>query len=157
VRHELGVARQQYSNCLSMPTQEGDDWWTVPWRPHALDQRAARLAGLTCAERIALAAFRIELRGAFMKVMLISACIAVGVFTTGMAWASAELANANCGKCHEMDKKKKGPSYKSMAAKYKGNEAGAIKAITDPKGDHPEVKVKPEEVTTVVKWMLTQQ
>ena len=56
-----------------------------------------------------------------------------------------------------MDKKKKGPSYKSMAAKYKGNEAGALKAITDPKGDHPEVKAKPEEVTTVVKWMLTQQ
>ena len=92
-----------------------------------------------------------------MKTMLIYVCIAVGVFATETTWANAELANANCGKCHEMDKKKKGPSYKAMAAKYKGNEAGALKAITDPKGDHPEVNAKPEEVTTVVKWMLTQQ
>jgi len=92
-----------------------------------------------------------------MKDMLISTLVAVGVLTTGMAWANADLANANCGKCHEMDKKKKGPSYKAMAAKYKGNEAGALKAIEDPKGDHPEVKIKPEDMKTVVKWMLTQQ
>jgi cytochrome c len=91
-----------------------------------------------------------------MKVVLISAAIALGVLTIGQAQASADLANANCGKCHEMDKKKKGPSYKSMATKYKGNEAGALKAVQDPKGDHPEVKAKPEDVTTVVKWILQQ-
>jgi cytochrome c len=92
-----------------------------------------------------------------MKVVLISVLIALGALVSGQARASADLANANCGKCHEMDKKKKGPSYKAMAAKYKGNEAGALKAIEDPKGDHPEVKVKAEDVKTVVKWMLTQQ
>jgi cytochrome c len=92
-----------------------------------------------------------------MKLLIVSAMLSIGLLATGAARANADLANANCGKCHEMDKKKKGPSYKAMAAKYKGNEAGALKAITDPKGDHPEVKAKPEEVTTVVKWMLTQQ
>ena len=92
-----------------------------------------------------------------MKLLIVSAMLSIGLLATGAARASADLANANCGKCHEMDKKKKGPSYQSMAAKYKGNEAGALKAISDPKGDHPEVKAKPEEVTTVVKWMLTQQ
>ena len=91
-----------------------------------------------------------------MKVVLLSAVIALAALTAGQARASADLANANCGKCHEMDKKKKGPSYKSMAAKYKGNEAGALKAVQDPKGDHPEVKAKPEDVTTVVKWILQQ-
>jgi cytochrome c len=91
-----------------------------------------------------------------MKVVLISALIALGVLMSGQALASADLANANCGKCHEMDKKKKGPSYKAIAAKYKGNEAGALKAVEDPKGDHPEMKVKPEDVKTVVKWILQQ-
>jgi cytochrome c len=92
-----------------------------------------------------------------MKLLIVSAMLCVGLLATGAARANADLAQANCGKCHEMDKKKKGPSYKAMAAKYKGNEAGAIKAMTDPKGDHPEVKAKPEDVATVVKWMLTQQ
>ncbi|MDH5330796.1 MAG: cytochrome C' [Aquincola sp.] len=91
-----------------------------------------------------------------MKIVLISAVIALGVLMAGPARASADLANANCGKCHEMDKKKKGPSYKSMAAKYKGNEAGALKAVEDPKGDHPEMKAKPEDVKAVVKWILQQ-
>jgi cytochrome c len=91
-----------------------------------------------------------------MKLVLISALIALGVLTTGIARANADLANANCGKCHEMDKKKKGPSYKAIAAKYKGNEAGALKAVEDPKGDHPEMKVKPEDVKTVIKWVLQQ-
>jgi cytochrome c len=91
-----------------------------------------------------------------MKIMLTSTLVAVGVLTTGMAWANADLANANCGRCHEMDKKKKGPSYKAMAAKYKGNEAGALKAVEDPKGDHPEMKVKPEDTKTVIKWILQQ-
>jgi cytochrome c len=91
-----------------------------------------------------------------MKTVLIAAAVALGVLAVMPARASADLANANCGKCHEMDKKKKGPSYKAMAAKYKGNEAGALKAIEDPKGDHPEMKVKPEDVKTVVKWILQQ-
>ena len=91
-----------------------------------------------------------------MKLVLASALIALGMFAAGAAQASAELAEKQCGKCHQMDKKSKGPSYKAMSAKYKGNEAGAIKAITDKNGDHPEVKAKPEDIQSVVKWMLTQ-
>lgn len=91
-----------------------------------------------------------------MKILLVSAFAAAVMLASGSATASADLAEKQCGKCHQMDKKSKGPSYKSMAAKYKGNEAGAIKAITDKSGDHPEIKAKPEEIQTVVKWMLTQ-
>jgi cytochrome c len=91
------------------------------------------------------------------KTILIAALVALGVLASMPARASAALAETNCGKCHEMDKKKKGPSYKAMAAKFKGNEAGALKAIEDPKGDHPEVKVKAEDLKAVVKWMLQQQ
>jgi cytochrome c551/c552 len=58
-----------------------------------------------------------------------------------------------------MDKKKKGPSYKATAAKYKGKadaEATLFKFVTDPNGDHPEFKAKPEDVKTVIKWVLQQ-
>ncbi len=93
-----------------------------------------------------------------MKVVLASAFVACSLLLAGAAQASADLANANCGKCHEMDKKKKGPSWKTMAAKYKGKpdaEAAAFKATTDPNGDHPEFKAKPEDIRTVIKWMMT--
>jgi cytochrome c len=93
-----------------------------------------------------------------MKAVLASALVACGVLLAGAAQANADLAQANCGKCHEMDKKKKGPSWKTMAAKYKGKpdaEAAALKATTDPNGDHPEFKAKPEDIKTVIKWMVT--
>ncbi len=60
---------------------------------------------------------------------------------------------------HEMDKQK-GPPDKETAAKYKGQAGAAdtiVKAILDPKGDHPEMEgVQPEEARTVVKWILAQ-
>ncbi|HET9823213.1 MAG TPA: c-type cytochrome [Burkholderiaceae bacterium] len=91
-----------------------------------------------------------------MKALIVSAFVACGLLAAGAAQASADLADKQCGKCHSMDKKGKGPSFKSISAKYKGNEAGAIKAATDPKGDHPELKAKTEDVQTVVKWILAQ-
>jgi len=94
-----------------------------------------------------------------MKVVLIAALVALGVMSAGVAQASAELAEKQCGKCHEMEKKKKGPSYKTIAAKYKGKpdaEAAAFKATTDPKGAHPENKATPEDIKTVIKWILQQ-
>ena len=93
-----------------------------------------------------------------MKSVLIASLVAAGVLFAGAAQANADLANANCGKCHEMDKKKKGPAYKETAAKFKGKadaENTLFKAITDPKGDHPEMKATPEETRTVLKWILT--
>ncbi|MBL8343382.1 MAG: cytochrome C [Rubrivivax sp.] len=90
-----------------------------------------------------------------LKAAVVGALLAFGVLGAGVATASPELAKAQCGKCHDMDKKSKGPSFKAMAAKFKGNEAGALKAIQDPKGDHPEMKSSPADVQTVVKWMLT--
>ena len=90
-----------------------------------------------------------------MKAILVTAIVAAGLFAAGAAQANAELAEKQCGKCHQMDKKSKGPTYKAIASKYKGKEADAIKAATDPKGDHPEMKAKPEEVQTVIKWVLT--
>ena len=93
-----------------------------------------------------------------MQKLLAASVIAAGVLLSGAAQANPDLAKAQCGKCHEMDKKK-GPSYKQTAADYKGKadaEATLFKKITDPKGDHPEMKATPEETRTVLKWILQQ-
>lgn len=95
-----------------------------------------------------------------MKTVLFSAILAAGVLSLGVAQAQTvpDVAKNNCGKCHELDKKKKGPPYLETAKKYKGKadaEATMFKTITDPKGDHPELKASPEDTKTVLKWILT--
>jgi cytochrome c len=95
-----------------------------------------------------------------MKTVLLSAIVTAAVLSAGAVQASPELAkSAGCAKCHDMDKTKKGaPGYKETAAQYKGKadaEATILKKINDPKGDHPEMKAKPEEIQSVVKWILS--
>ncbi len=94
-----------------------------------------------------------------MRSLLIASMLVSGVLFAGVAHAqdAAELAKAQCGKCHEMDKKKKGPSWKDIAAKNKGKadaQAALAKFTLDPKGDHPEIKSTPEQVNTVLKWVM---
>jgi cytochrome c len=96
-----------------------------------------------------------------MRFVLMSVIAAAALLTSGMALASADLAkSAGCTKCHDMDKTKKGaPGFKETAAKYKGKadaEATILKNITNPKGEHPEIKASPEDTKTLVKWILTQ-
>lgn len=93
-----------------------------------------------------------------MRALLTATLLSAGLLLAGTAQANPDLAKDKCGKCHEMDKKKKGPPYKETAAKYKGKadaEATLFKSITDPKGDHPEMKATPDETKTVLKWILT--
>lgn len=91
-----------------------------------------------------------------MKALLIPALLVAGILAAGTVQASPEAAEKACGKCHDMDKKKKGPSYKAMAAKFKGDEAAMTKAM-DPNGDHPAVKAKDEDIKAAVKWVLQQK
>ncbi|MBE0546243.1 MAG: cytochrome C' [Rubrivivax sp.] len=94
-----------------------------------------------------------------MKTILLSAILAAGVLSAGTVQASPDLAkSAGCVKCHDIEKKKKGPSFQASAKKFKGTadaEAVMFKTITDPNGDHPEQKAKPEDVKTMIKWILT--
>jgi cytochrome c len=83
--------------------------------------------------------------------------------------AAKSLAKRNdCFKCHAVDKAKKGPSYKSIAAKYKGKpeaEAKLIKQITTaPKvklddGTEEEHKIidtkDQKEMKNLVSWILS--
>ncbi len=92
-----------------------------------------------------------------MKSILIAVVAAAALTGAGVASAQEALAKSSgCMTCHDVSAKKVGPSFKDVAAKYKGKadaEATLVKAITEGKG-HPASKAKPEDVTKLVKWIL---
>jgi cytochrome c len=83
------------------------------------------------------------------------------------AAAEALVKKSKCLGCHSVDKKKDGPSFKSVAAKYKGDAAAESKLYTH-LTTHPKVKVDGKEeahdslqtkndaeVKNVVAWILS--
>ena len=84
--------------------------------------------------------------------------------------AALRLARqSNCLKCHAVDKKKEGPSYQDVAAKFKGKpeaHARIVEHITSgekvkfPDGheeDHAIVKTKDKaQIDNLVDWILAQ-
>ena len=84
--------------------------------------------------------------------------------------AALALAKKNdCTKCHAIDKTKKGPSYKKVAAKYKGKADGPDKLLknitTGPMvkledGTEEEHKIidskDPKALKNLVDWILSQ-
>jgi cytochrome c len=101
--------------------------------------------------------------------ILFSAVLAPRPASALDADAAQTLARqSGCFKCHAVDKKKDGPAYRDVAAKYKGNaeaEAKLIHHITSgervkfPDGheeDHKIVKSKdPAEIKNLVDWILS--
>ena len=86
------------------------------------------------------------------KVAMILA--AAGLLMAGTAQASADLADkSGCNKCHAMDTKKMGPSYKDMGKKLKSAKAEEVVAkLKDGKG-HPKATASEADVTALVKWI----
>jgi cytochrome c len=75
---------------------------------------------------------------------------------------------SNCFKCHAIDKKKEGPSYKEVAAKYKGKPEAEARLITHittgekakfedgHEEDHAIVKTKDkDQIKNLVDWILS--
>jgi len=87
-----------------------------------------------------------------MKAIYVALLAVAGVAVAGHAAADEALAKAkNCLSCHAVDKKLVGPSYKDVAAKYKGD-AGAVaklaaKIKTGGKGTWGEIPMPPNNVT----------
>jgi len=80
--------------------------------------------------------------------------------------AQASMKKSGCNTCHSVDKKKVGPSYKEVAAKYKGNAEAEAKLIahltTSPKvmvdgkeETHDVLKGSEADVKAVVAWILS--
>lgn len=105
--------------------------------------------------------------------LAIAGAIALGFSSRALAvdaGAAEELAQDNdCFKCHAVEKTKKGPSYKKIAAKYKGKEAEGEKNIiknitTGPKvkledgteEDHKIINTKdPAKIKNLIAWILS--
>ena len=92
-----------------------------------------------------------------MKLTIMVAVTAVAALASGAAVAQEALAKSSgCMNCHAVDTKKMGPSFKDVAAKYKGKadaEATLVAKLTSGKG-HPEVKASPDDAKSLVKWIL---
>jgi cytochrome c len=102
---------------------------------------------------------------------LLVACMLLpwpGVLASNTDAATESLMKkSNCFKCHSVDKKKDGPSFKEVAAKYQ-DKADATQTLfthltTNPmvdvdgnKEEHESLKSKKDEdVNNVIRWILS--
>ncbi len=101
-----------------------------------------------------------------MKTLVTCLFVSAGLLASvGNALASEALARKyNCLTCHAADKKVIGPSYKDVAAKYKGDAGAEAKLIAKLKGGGvgiwgqvpmpPNASVPDADIKTLVKWVL---
>jgi cytochrome c len=90
-----------------------------------------------------------------MKSKIAIVVAAAGLLVAGTAQASAELADkAGCGKCHAVDTKKMGPSYKDIAKKLKGKPEADVVAKLKSGTGHPKTTASDADLTAITKWIL---
>jgi cytochrome c len=95
-----------------------------------------------------------------MKAMLMIVAAACTLAAGGVnAQSGADVVKAKgCLNCHELDKKKVGPAYKDVAAKYKGdkNAEGNLVAKLKEGKTHPKVAASDAELKAAVGYVLAQ-
>jgi cytochrome c len=93
-----------------------------------------------------------------MKSFLIAGMAVASLMLGGVAHASADKANAaGCMKCHDVEKKKMGPSFKDIAAKNKANKDFAdasVKKLATGTG-HPKSAASEADLKEVMAWVMT--
>jgi cytochrome c len=114
---------------------------------------------------------KIEIEGESMKALMMAVAAAGSLMVAGMASAEdagqALAQKSGCLACHSLDKKVLGPSYKDVAAKYKGQKDAEAKLIEKVKKGGSGVwgpipmpanspQVKDEDIKTIVEWVLKQ-
>ena len=99
---------------------------------------------------------------------LIPLTLALGLLVSvGQAAADEAAAKSNgCMACHDLDKKKVGPSYKSIASKYKGDATAAdklakevrtgSKGVWGPVPMPAQAKISDADLKKVMAWVLAQ-
>src|SRR5262245_32079751 len=96
-----------------------------------------------------------------VSVLFIAGAFSMLPFATAQAddaKATATLKKEGCVKCHSVSAEKGGPSFKSVAAKYKGKPEGEAKVIEQfTKGaNHAHVKTKDDaEIKNLAKYILS--
>jgi len=82
---------------------------------------------------------------------------AMGALAAGFGFAQSGadvVKSKGCMNCHEVDKKKVGPSFKDIAAKRKGAEAEIVAKLKDGKG-HPKAAASDAEIKAAVQHVLS--
>lgn len=99
--------------------------------------------------------------------LVVCLTVAVPAYAIDDAAAMKLLEDSKCVKCHSVDKKKDGPSFKETATKYKGKadaDAKLTKHVTVPskvkidgvEEDHGSVKTRDEaKIKNLVQWILS--
>jgi cytochrome c len=83
-----------------------------------------------------------------------------GALAAGFGFAQSGagvVKEKGCLNCHEVDKKKVGPSFKDIATKYKGDkgaEAGLVAKLKDGKG-HAKAAASDAEIKAAVQYVLS--
>jgi len=96
-----------------------------------------------------------------MRRILIAAAagVTVAVFQSA-AYSAAEddMKASGCASCHEVDKKKVGPSFKEVSAKYKGKKVEELMASMKGKPVHkaPLAKTNDASLKGMLEWVLKQ-
>ena len=82
--------------------------------------------------------------------------VVLAVLAAGAAHAqsgAAVVKAKGCLNCHDVDKKKVGPSFKDIAAKNKGKDAALVAKLKEGKG-HPKVAASDAELKAAVAHVL---
>ncbi|HZN99687.1 MAG TPA: c-type cytochrome [Burkholderiales bacterium] len=89
-----------------------------------------------------------------MKATAIAIAVA-GAFAAGavLAQSGPDVVKSKCMGCHDVDKKKVGPSFKDIAAKKKGQEAAIVAKMKEGKG-HPKVAGTDAELKAAVDHVM---
>ncbi len=98
-----------------------------------------------------------------MKRVLIAAGMAFAMFqaTANAAvdeeWAKSGAKEHGCLNCHAIDKKKMGPAWQDVGAKYNGKTAADLAASIKGKPIHakPTKDMPAKEVEQMAEWILT--
>jgi len=92
------------------------------------------------------------------KVFVLAAAGVLAASVTGLAPAADALKARGCLGCHDMEKKKVGPAFKDVAAKYKGNQGAVAELVEKLKAGKGHMKAKgtDAEIEAAVKEALGQ-
>jgi len=86
-----------------------------------------------------------------MRVSLLVFAVAGALAGAAAVQAQDVLKDKGCVKCHDVDKKKVGPSLKDIAAKNKGADQAALVAKLKEGKGHPKVAGTDDELKAAVK------
>jgi cytochrome c len=94
-----------------------------------------------------------------MKRILIAVALGAGIASGAvLAQSGPDVLKAKgCLGCHDMQKKKVGPAFKDVAAKYKGDKSNApalVAKIKEGKG-HPKIAASDAEIKAAVETVLS--